>query len=194
MNQSKRKQILTFRLCLPLFFVGIAWLQEIIDQLFFSGRWNLPLGPGLPWWGLLTAPFSHAGFGHLISNTVIFIPLSWLVLTKGIRDYIAVLIAVVVMEIPVWLFWPRGSHGMSGILYGLLGYLLLIGFLERRFMAILLSIICLILFGSYLTALIPGVSPAGVSWIGHASGFVGGVFTAFAISTRDSSENGISHF
>jgi len=193
-NQSKRKQILTFRLCLPLFFVGIAWLQEIIDQLFFSGRWNLPLGPGLPWWGLLTAPFSHAGFGHLISNTVIFIPLSWLVLTKGIRDYIAVLIAVVVMEIPVWLFWPRGSHGMSGILYGLLGYLLLIGFLERRFMAILLSIICLILFGSYLTALIPGVSPAGVSWIGHASGFVGGVFTAFAISTRDSSENGISHF
>ncbi|HJN33630.1 MAG TPA: rhomboid family intramembrane serine protease [Prochlorococcus sp.] len=174
--------------------MGIAWLQEIIDQLFFSGRWNLPLGPGLPWWGLLTAPFSHAGFGHLISNTVIFIPLSWLVLTKGIRDYIAVLIAVVVMEIPVWLFWPRGSHGMSGILYGLLGYLLLIGFLERRFMAILLSIICLILFGSYLTALIPGVSPAGVSWIGHASGFVGGVFTAFAISTRDSSENGISHF
>jgi len=181
-NQSKRKQILTFRLLLPLFFVGIAWLQESIDQLFFSGSWNLPIGPGLPWWGLLTAPFSHAGFGHLISNTIMFLPLSWLVLSKGIRDYIAVLIAVVVMEIPVWLFWPRGSHGMSGILYGLLGYLLLIGFLERRFMAILLSIVCLILFGNALPALIPGVSRAGVSWIGHFSGFIGGLLAAFAVN------------
>ena len=182
MNQSKRKQILTFRLLLPLFFVGIAWLQESIDQLFFSGSWNLPIGPGLPWWGLLTAPFSHAGFGHLISNTIMFLPLSWLVLSKGIRDYIAVLIAVVVMEIPVWLFWPRGSHGMSGVLYGLLGYLLLIGFLERRFMTILLSVVGLVLFGNALPALIPGVSPAGVSWIGHASGFLGGIFAALALS------------
>ena len=182
MNQSKRKKILTFRLLLPLFFVGIAWLQESIDQLFFSGSWNLPIGPGLPWWGLFTAPFSHAGFGHLISNTIMFLPLSWLVLSKGIRDYIGVLIAVVVMEIPVWLFWPRGSHGMSGILYGLLGYLLLIGFLERRFTTILLSVVGLVLFGNALPALIPGVSPAGVSWIGHASGFLGGIIAALALS------------
>ncbi|KZR70353.1 rhomboid family intramembrane serine protease [Prochlorococcus marinus] len=193
MNQTKRKQILTFRLLLPLIIVGIAWLQESIDQLFFSGSWNLPLGPGLPWWGLLTAPFSHAGFGHLISNTIMFLPLSWLVLTKGYRDYIAVLIAVVVMEIPVWLFWPRGSHGMSGVIYGLLGYLLLIGFLESSLWAIILSIICLILFGNYLTALIPGVSPAGVSWIGHASGFLGGIFAALAISGVPS-ENATSRY
>ena len=174
--------MLSFRLLLPLFFVGIAWLQESIDQLFLSGNWNLPLGPGLPWWGLLTAPFSHAGFGHLISNTIMFLPLSWLVLTKGFRDYIAVLIAVIVMEIPVWLFWPRGSHGMSGVLYGLLGYLLLIGFLERRFMTILLSVVGLVLFGNALPALIKGVSPAGVSWIGHARGFLGGIFAALALS------------
>ena len=173
--------------------MGIAWLQESIDQLFFSRSWNLPLGPGLPWWGLLTAPFSHAGFGHLISNTIMFLPLSWLVLTKGYRDYIAVLIAVVVLEIPVWLFWPRGSHGMSGVIYGLLGYLLLIGFLESSFWAIILSIICLILFGNYLTALIPGVSPAGVSWIGHASGFLGGIFAALAISGVPS-ENATSRY
>jgi membrane associated rhomboid family serine protease len=32
-----------------------------------------------------------------------------------------------------------------------------------------------------LPALVPFLSPAGVSWIGHASGFVGGMLAALAI-------------
>ena len=165
-------------IALPLILLGIAWLQELIDQLVFAGRWNLAMGPGTPWWSLVTAPFSHGGFGHLLANTLVFLPLSYLVLARSARAYLAVWIAVILMEIPVWLFWPVGAHGLSGVVYGLLGYLLLIGFLERRPLAILLSLITLLLFGSALPGLLPWASPAGVSWIGHATGFIAGLIAA----------------
>lgn len=165
-------------IALPLILLGIAWLQELIDQLVFAGRLNLAMGPGTPWWSLFTAPFSHGGFGHLLANSLVFLPLSYLVLARSTRAYVAVWIAVILMEIPVWLFWPVGAHGLSGVVYGLIGYLLLIGFLERRPLALLLSLITLLLFGSALPGLLPWASPAGVSWIGHATGFIAGLITA----------------
>ena len=166
---------------LPLLILAIPWTQELIDQIFFGGTWNLPMVRGGSFLGVLTAPFSHGGFGHLLSNTLWFLPLSWLVLTKSHRDYLAVWIGVYLTAIPVWLFWPIGSHGLSGVVYGLLGYLLLIGVLERRPVSILLSLIALVGYGGLVPTLLPFLTPAGVSWIGHASGFAGGVLAALAV-------------
>ena len=169
------------RLLLPLLILALAWGQELIDQLIFAGQWNLPMGPDQPWWGVITAPFSHAGFGHLMSNSLAFLPLSWLVLSRGMRDYLSVWLSVLLINIPVALFWPARSHGLSGVVYGLLGYLLLIGWLERRILSIALGLVAFWLYGSALITLIPGVSPAGVSWIGHSAGFIGGVIAALAV-------------
>jgi membrane associated rhomboid family serine protease len=127
-----------------LLILAVAWAQELVDQLVFGGRWNLPMVPGGPFAGVFTAPFSHGGFGHLLTNSLLFVPLSWLVLLQGRRDYLAVWVGVIVTAIPVWLLWPTGSHGLSGVVYGLLGYLLLIGWLEKRPRSLLLSVICLI--------------------------------------------------
>ena len=91
---------------------------------------------------------------------------------------------MIVLEIPIWLIWPVGAHGLSGVVYGLLGYLLLIGWLERRIVPILLGLLSLWLYGSALFALIPGVSPAGVSWVGHAGGLLGGVLAATAVQRQ----------
>ena len=169
------------RWLIPLLLLAIAWGQELIDQVVFRGQWNLPMGPRLPWWGVLSAPFSHSGFAHLISNSVVFLPLSWLVLTRGTRDYAAVWIGVVVVNVPIALFWPAAGHGLSGVVYGLLGYLLIIGWLEKKVLPILLGIVAFWLYGTALIALIPGVSPAGVSWVGHAGGFLGGLLAALAV-------------
>jgi membrane associated rhomboid family serine protease len=168
-------------LLIPPLILAVAWGQELIDQLLFAGRWNLPMVPGGSILGVFTAPFSHGGLGHLISNSLWFLPLSWLVLAKGRRDYLAVWIAVYATAIPVWLLWPTASHGLSGVVYGLLGYLVLIGWLERRPLAIGLSVFCLVSYGSLLPSLLPVLTPAGVSWIGHATGFLGGVLAALAV-------------
>jgi membrane associated rhomboid family serine protease len=67
------------------------------------------------------------------------------------------------------------------VIYGLLGYLLWIGWLEKRPLSLLLSVGCLMMYGGLLPALVPFLSPPGVSWIGHASGFAGGVLAAWAV-------------
>lgn len=170
------------RTLLPLLILAVPWGQELIDQLLFGGRWNLPMRQGGPFWGVLTSPFSHAGFGHLLSNSLWFVPLSWLVLLRGGRDYLAVWIGVIATAIPVWLLWPGSSHGLSGVVYGLLGYLLLIGWLERRPLSIVLSLVALLSYGGLLPSLIPLFSAAGVSWIGHAAGFAGGLLAAMAMA------------
>ena len=168
-------------LVIPLALLAVAWGQELVDQLLFGGRWNLPMLPGGSFVGVLTAPFSHSGLNHLVGNSLVFLPLSWLVLLRGRRDYLAVWIGVLVAAIPVWLWWPVGSHGLSGVVYGLLGYLLVIGWLEKRPLSILLSLVTLVAYGGVLPSLIPLFSPAGVSWIGHLSGFGGGVLAALAV-------------
>jgi membrane associated rhomboid family serine protease len=166
---------------IPLVPLALAWAQELVDQLVFGGRWNLPMLPGGPFLGVLTAPFSHSGFDHLIGNTLWFLPLSWLVLAKSRLDYLAVWLGAYAMAIPVWLFWPTGSHGLSGVVFALVGYLIVIGFLERRILVLALSVFSLISYGGFLPGLLPFFSPPGVSWIGHLSGFAGGVLAAFAV-------------
>jgi len=165
----------------PFLILTVAWTQELVDQLVFAGQWNLPMRQGGSILGVLTAPFSHSGFGHLLSNSLWFLPLSCLVMAKRPMDYLAVWVGVLVMALPVWLFWPSASHGLSGVVYGLLGYLLLIGWLEQRFGAMVLSLLCLFSYGDLLPSLVPFLSPPGVSWIGHAAGFAGGVLATLAI-------------
>ena len=152
---------------IPPLILLIPWVQELIDQLFYGGQWNLPMAPGGSFLGVLTAPFSHGGFGHLLANSLTFLPLSWLVLLRGRGDYLAVWLGVYAAAIPVWLLWPVGSHGLSGVVYGLLGYLLLIGWLERRILSLVLSLAVLLTYAGILPSLLPIFSPPGVSWIGH---------------------------
>ena len=166
------------RLLLPLLILVVPWAQELVDQLLFGGQWNLPLAQGGPFWGIFTAPFSHSGFGHLISNSIWFLPLSWLVLLRGLRPYLLVWTGVFLASVPVWLLWPGASHGLSGVIYGLLGYLLVIGLVERKPLPIALSVLALTSYGGLLPALVPLFSPPGVSWIGHASGFAGGLLAS----------------
>jgi membrane associated rhomboid family serine protease len=178
------RRLLAPRVLLPWILLGVAWLLELLEQLIGAGRWSLAMGPGTPWWTLFTAPFSHGGLGHLLTNSLVFVPLSYLVLIRGFKAYLAVWIGVILLEIPIWLLWPVGSHGLSGVIYGLLGYLLLIGWLERQPLALALSLTALLLYGSALPGLLPWLTPAGVSWIGHASGFAGGVVAALAVSRQ----------
>ena len=139
------------------------------------------MGGGYPWWGVFTAPFSHSGFSHLVSNTLLFLPLSWLVLIKGLRDYISVWVSVLFVGIFEAMLVSTPSHGISGMMFGLLGYLFFIGFLEKKFLAIALSFLCFWLYSNNLPSLIPWDVPEGVSWVGHFCGFLGGFFAALGI-------------
>jgi len=46
---------------------------------------------------------------------------------------------------------------------------------------VMLSLGCLVAYGGLLPALLPFLNPPGVSWIGHVSGFAGGLIAAWVV-------------
>jgi membrane associated rhomboid family serine protease len=172
-----RTQMLT-----PLAILAIPWIQEIIDQLFFQGQWNFILYPrsleGL--FGIFLSAFSHSGFAHLIANSIGFVIFSWLILFKSSRDFwITFLIGWVGGGLVDWLLAPQPVHGLSGVVYTLFGYLLVIGWLERRFIPLLISVFVFVNYSSVIWGIFP--SQPLVAWWGHLFGLLLGIFAAFGV-------------
>ena len=126
---------------------SVLWLLEVVDQLIFGGRLDaLGIQPrtavGLR--GIALAPFLHGGFADLAANTIPFVVLGWLVMLRSTSDFFVVaVVSAAVSGLGVWLFGGSGSvHvGLSGVIFGFLGYLLARGVYERRLSAILLALI-----------------------------------------------------
>lgn len=166
--------------------VAILWLVEAVDWVIFGGRLD---GFGIrprTWHGLgqvLIAPWLHVGFGHLIANTVPLVVLGWLVMLRGMRDFVVVVVvSALVSGLGIWLFGgPRTIHlGASGVIFGLLGALLARAYFERSWVALGLAIVAGMLYGGMLWGVLPGAP--GVSWLGHLFGFTGGVLAARLLS------------
>ncbi|MDA0265695.1 MAG: rhomboid family intramembrane serine protease [Cyanobacteria bacterium] len=167
---------------IPLYILAIPWAQEIIDQVFFGGRWNLPIHPrtieGLP--GIIFAAFSHGGFGHLIGNSIAFTIFSWLILVKSRRDFwITFCIGWLGGGAVSWLLGPTSVHGLSGVVYTLFGYLLVIGWLERRIVPLAISVFVLANYSYQIWGIFP-TNPM-VAWWGHLFGLILGIVAAYGL-------------
>jgi membrane associated rhomboid family serine protease len=161
----------------------LLWLIEIIDSVIFSGGLDhLGVIPrslaGLV--GILFAPFLHGGFGHLIANTLPFLLLGLLTMSRKRMDFFVVTaISALTAGLGAWLFGGAGTvHiGASGVIFGYLGFLLSRGWYERKASSIMLSLAVALGFGGMIWGVLPGLY-AGVSWQSHLFGFLGGVLTA----------------
>jgi membrane associated rhomboid family serine protease len=167
---------------LPLQLLMIPWAQEIIDQVVFGGQWNLPLHPrsleGIP--GIFLSAISHSGFPHLIGNSIGFTVFSWLIVAKSRRDYwIVLLLGWLGGGVVSWLLGLNSVHGLSGVVYTLFGYLLWIGWLERRLVPLLISGFVLVNYSYFLWGMFP--TQPMVAWWGHLFGFLIGIFAAYGV-------------
>ena len=63
------------------------------------------------------------------------------------------------------------------MIFGLLAFLVITGFVNRRVWEVVLGLVILAVYGSILLGALPG-NP-GISWQAHAFGLVGGVLAAF---------------
>lgn len=141
---------------------------------------------GLP--GIASAPFLHAGFGHLWANAVPFFVLGWLTVIGGLKRFILASIGIIVISgLFAWAFtFGAGTQivvGASGWVFGLLTYLLARGVFTRNAKQIVVSVVVLALYGGILLGVLPG--QAGVSWQGHLGGAFAGVLMAWLLSRRD---------
>jgi membrane associated rhomboid family serine protease len=175
-------------LVMLLLLVGL-WVLEFLDQL--SGNELDQFGihaqevDGLP--EILTAPFLHAGWDHLISNSLPFYVLGFLVLLSGLARWLASsLIIIAVSGMTAWLLTPPNTIilGASGLIFGWLTYLLARGIWSRRPAQVVVAVLVLLVYGGLIWGILP--STAGISWQAHLGGAVGGVLAAWLLHRRAS--------
>jgi membrane associated rhomboid family serine protease len=118
-----------------------------------------------------------------VANTVGFLIFSWLILVKSRRDYwITLLVGWLGGGVVAWLLGPSSVHGLSGVVYTLFGYLLCIGWLERRVVPLLISVFVLINYSTFIFGMFP--TQPMVAWWGHLFGFALGIAAAYGISRQ----------
>ncbi|MEA2450266.1 MAG: hypothetical protein QOG63_2198 [Thermoleophilaceae bacterium] len=178
-----------------LLVIGMAalmWVSEIVDQVTSLNLDQYGIEPrqvdGLV--GIVAAPFLHAGFGHLIGNTVPFLLLGIAIAFSGLARVLeSTLIIALVGGLGVWLL--AGSHtnhiGASGIVFGYAGYLVTRFFFSRNVIHLALGVLVIVIYGStFLFGLVP---TDGISWQGHLFGGLGGVLAAWLLDSRRPAEH-----
>jgi membrane associated rhomboid family serine protease len=168
--------------------VALMWVVEVVDVL--AGHQLDQYGiearepEGLD--GIVTAPFLHVGFGHLLGNTIPFVIMGLLIAVEGARRLLAVFaIVALVSGLGTWLVAPEGTiHvGASGVVFGFATYLIARGWFNRRPGQIAVGLVVVVLWGGVLLA---GLQPRdGISWQGHLFGAIGGLVAARALARGD---------
>jgi len=170
--------------------VSLLFLVEVADlilqrekRLTLAGFGIVPRTvPGLA--GIAFSPLLHASPAHLLANALPLFVL--LVLLFWDRHYYPVLTLTsiwVFSGLGTWLI-GRGSDGgrpivhigASSIIFGLVAYLIVAGFLMRSWRSALVALVVFICFGGILYGLLPQAGP--ISWEGHLSGALAGIWAA----------------
>ncbi|HUZ29393.1 MAG TPA: rhomboid family intramembrane serine protease [Solirubrobacteraceae bacterium] len=164
--------------------VALMWIVEIINtidsnRLDSDGIWARSVSH---LWGIVTAPFLHASFQHLLANTVPLVFLGVIIALHGARRLALVTVVVILLGgLGTWLIAPSHSItvGASGLVFGYATYLLVRGFFDRSALEVLVGIVVGVIWGA---ALIGSLVPQGhVSWQGHLCGGIAGVIAAYGL-------------
>ncbi|MEV5936727.1 rhomboid family intramembrane serine protease [Streptomyces sp. NPDC052079] len=168
--------------------VALLWLLEVIDVAAGHALDEYGIVPRIPseLADILPAAFLHFGFAHVAANSVPLLVLGFLAALGGIRRFLAVCALIVVADgLGVWLISPAHTNtaGASGLIFGLFGYLVVSGFVERRPLGVLVGVLVAAVWGGSILA---GLAPtqSGISWQGHLIGLAAGVTAAFLLRRR----------
>jgi len=167
--------------------VALLWVIELVDLLMGHRLDVYGIQPrtlvGLR--NIFFAPLLHRGVWHLFANTFPFLILGWFVMLRGVNEFFAVsLIAGLISGLGAWCFGAAHTvHlGISGVIFGYMGYLLLRGYFEQSALALVLAVIALFFYGGMLWGVLP--TQPEISWQGHLFGFVVGGLAAYRLTRQ----------
>ncbi len=172
-------------LALLIGIVGLMWVIEVINTLDSN---HLDRDGIFPrdfdrLWGVITSPFLHESFAHLISNTIPFLFMGAIIALQGAaRLAIVTGIVIVVGGLGTWLIAPAGvsTIGASGVVFGYAAYLLTRGLFDRSAVEALIGVLVAVVWGgALLSSLVPHY---GISWQAHACGAVAGIVAAWLLA------------
>ncbi|MFN7730906.1 MAG: rhomboid family intramembrane serine protease [Pirellula sp.] len=175
-----------------LLFVGVVWGVFFMDWILPADltAWGLVPRVWSGLCGIVTSPFLHANFSHLLSNSVPLLILLFLLCSSQPRAWPTVVEIVVLGGILLWLFGRSAVHvGASGLIYGLIAFLIVSGVRERHLVSMVVAILVGFLYGgTLLSGVLPTVGPS-VSWDGHLCGAIAGGAIAVMVTAAPPSSN-----
>ena len=135
--------------------------------------------------GIPAMPFLHANLQHIISNTVPLFILLILLAGSRAESWEVVVFVSLLGGLLLWIFGREAVHiGASGLISGLIAFLILSGFLEKRIIPLLIALVVAFFYGG---SLILGVVPrfgSQISWDGHLCGAVAGAVVAWRLHAQ----------
>jgi len=166
---------------------AVLWIVQLVNAGHDYSLNRFGLKPrhidGL--WGVLTEPFLHESYGHLVSESLPVVGIGWVLLLSGVRAWLSVTVLVAIVGGALtWLVAPSGLIvGTSGVVFGWMGYLLARAYFSLRMRWILVAVGGLFFFGTYLGGLLPSFDKHA-SWQSHACSFVTGIGVAAVLHPR----------
>jgi membrane associated rhomboid family serine protease len=164
----------------PAIILFLIWLVKIIEvadglDLYYFGIFPRRIS-GLI--GIITSPFIHANFNHLLNNTVPF----FFLLTAIFYFYHKVawrvlLISYLLTGVLVWFIARPSYHiGASGLVYSFAAFLFVSGIVRRNISLLAISMLVVFLYGSMVWGIFP--YRPDMSWESHLVGLTIGVLLA----------------
>ena len=164
------------------------WLIEGIDTLSNHALDQLGVRPwdliGLD--GIIFAPLLHMSWAHVAANSIPLFVLGTALWASGLRQWIVTTAtAWVTSGLLAWLLTPIHYVviGASGVIFGWITYLIVRGYLSRRWPHIVLGLVVMFAYGSVLLGGFP--MSTGVSWQSHLGGAIGGGLAAWLLFRRE---------
>ena len=165
----------------PLIFVAaiiIAYFINAIIPIDFNQYGIRPRSiEGLM--GIPLVVFLHGDLSHLFNNSVPLLILGVLLRSYGPKYFVRVTINLILLSgLLTWVFSPSALLvGASGLVFAYFSYLITKAIRDKTVLTFLIAGAVILTYGGLLFSL--GHVQAGVSWTGHACGFVSGILLAF---------------
>jgi membrane associated rhomboid family serine protease len=165
-------------------FIGVIWgvfiISRFVPRLNCYGVAPRTLG-GLA--GIPAMTFLHKDLHHILGNTFpLFILLALLTGSRA-RSWEVVIEIILLGGLLLWLLGrPRIHIGASGLIFGLIAFLIVSGFLEGRLVSFGIAVLVGFIYGG---TLVSGVLPrlqSYISWEGHLCCAVAGGIVAYVLT------------
>ena len=175
-------------------FVGVIWATYIVSAVLPLNDY-LSLIPrsvrGLP--GILGMHFLHSSPAHIISNTFPLFLLLTLMAGSRARTRDIVLGIMFGSGILLWLTGSANTSyvGASALIFGLIGFLVTAGILEKRLVPLAISIVVGVIYGwTFIVGLLPLRKDVSewAHFIGAITGIGGAFLTVWRPTAKTSAE------
>lgn len=181
MEEDKEKKLFINSLLFPFLFVSLLWMVKLIE---LEQTWDLYRYGVFPrsvkgLIGIVTSPFIHADFNHLIDNSIpLFILLIAIFYFYWEVAYPVFFLVYLISGMGVWLFARPSYHiGASGLVYGFASFLFFSGIIRKNIRLMAISLLVSFLYGSMVWGIFPYKD--GISFEGHLAGGLAGLFLAY---------------